>query len=127
MMVQQGPYFVHEKILQVFPGENLFVETEVAGDTIASMKVVKEIKHPEKTITIKFEQVIKDKVPQQMILTVSNPFTKSLLYNAAMYRVGSNDWSETSIVPVRAGLSTMEMWSDIIITLALHDWRFIKN
>lgn len=123
MDIDQSPYFVHEKILQIFPGEDLLIEAEIVSDTIASMKVVKKNLNPEKTISIKFEQVTEDRIPQQMILSVHNPFKRSLNYNAAMYIIGHDDWIDTSIIPVMPNLLGMEMWQDIIITLTLHKWR----
>jgi hypothetical protein len=62
-------------------------------------------------------------MPQQMLLTINNPFGKSLNYNAAMYLVGHDRWIDTTIIPIRAGLTNFEMWPDVIITLVLHEWR----
>ena len=59
-----------------------------------------------------------------MMLSVTNPFDKSLIYDAAMYRVGKDSWSKTSIIPIRPGLINFETWADIIITLVLENWRF---
>ena len=126
MEVKKAPYFVKEKILQIYPGDKLFIETEIKKDTVFSMKIVKANKFPEKTIELEFVQDTEDKTHQQMMLNVKNPFNKSLIYNAAMFRVGKDSWSQTSIIPIRPGLTNFETWADVIITLVLTDWRFEK-
>jgi hypothetical protein len=124
MEVNKTPYFVKEKILQIYPGDQLLIETEIKGDTIFSMKVVAENKFPKKTIILNFAQEIEGRAHLQMMLSVTNPFDKSLIYDAAMYRVGKDSWSKTSIIPIRPGLINFETWADIIITLILENWRF---
>ena len=124
MEVNKAPYFVKEKILQIYPGDKLFIETEIKQDTISSMKIVKENKFPKKTIELEFVQDTEDKAHQQMMLTVKNPFDKNLIYDAAMFRVGKDTWSKTSIIPIRPGLINFETWPDVIISLVLEKWRF---
>jgi len=46
--VKNSPYFVDEKVLQIYPGEELFVEVEIENNEIISMKVVEENLNPEK-------------------------------------------------------------------------------
>ncbi|NJK98670.1 MAG: hypothetical protein HC905_30475 [Bacteroidales bacterium] len=57
--VESTPYFVKEKILQIYPGEKLFIEVETDKKEITSMKVVKKKLNPEKTIEIEFTQTVK--------------------------------------------------------------------
>ena len=126
MEVKKAPYFVKEKVLQIYPGDKLFIETENKNDTISAMKIVKENKFPKKTIELEFVQDKEDKAHQQMMLTVKNPFDKALIYDAAMFRVGGDSWTQTSIIPIMAGLTNFETWADVIITLVLNNWRFEK-
>lgn len=121
--VARSKYFVKENILQIYPNENLFIETEINDDKITAMKVVKENKNPSKTIAIKFSQNITGRKSEGMTLNVSNPFDKSLNYNAMMYIVGKNAWIRTSIIPIKPKLQNFEMWNDTIISLVLSDWR----
>lgn len=126
MDVQKSPYFVKDKILQIYPGDDLLIETEIKGDTIFSMKVVKENKFPERTITLKFNQETNGKAHEQMMLSVQNPYDRSLVYDAAMFRVGSDKWMGTSIIPIYPKLTSYETWADVIISLVLTNWRFEK-
>lgn len=123
MDVPKSPYFVDPKVIQVFPGEKLNIETEVRNDTVYSMKVVKEIAFPERTITLDFSQQGDTRESQQMILTVTNPFDKKLNYNALMFTPKGQRWTPTSIIPIRPKLLNYEMWPHPIITLVLDQWR----
>jgi hypothetical protein len=127
MQVEKAPYFVKEKVLQIYPGEKLFIEAEVKDDVFVSMKVVERNLNPDKTIELNFYQNVEDKKHQQMYLTIKNPFNKKLNFNASMYIVGGDDWYETSIIPVFPGLTNYEMWNDVIISLVLNNWRLEGN
>lgn len=121
--VKKSPYFVKENTLQIYPGEHLFIEADVKEGKLGSMKVVKENVNPSKTIEIEFSQDVENRKHKGMMLQVSNPFDKNLLYDAMMYTVGKSQWVETSILPVKPKLIGFELWNDVIITLVLHDWR----
>ena len=123
MDVKSSAYFPAPNILQIYPSESLYIEAEIEDGKIITMKTVKENLNPEKTIKVEFKQVAKDRLHDYMILDVKNPFDKSLNYDASMYIVGHNKWITTSIIPILPKLSNYEMWPDVIITLALDNWR----
>ena len=122
--LNKTPYFVHETTLQLYPGEKLWIEVEKNGTEITSMKVVQKNLNPEKTISVEFTQTAKNRKNEYMTLTVDNPFNKALEYTAMMYIVGQDKWINTNVYPVRAKMAGIEMWSDVIITLVLRDWKF---
>lgn len=121
--VKESKYFVKDNILQIYPGEHIFIEAEVKNNIIQSMKVVKENKNPEKTIEIDFSQKVSGRKSDGMTLQISNPFDKKLNYNAMKYIVGRNEWLKTSIIPIQPKLTNFELWNDVIITLVLNNWR----
>lgn len=121
--VESSPYFVKEKVLQIYPSEKIFIEVEIYKKEITSMKVVKENLNPEKTIEIEFTQTVKDRKSEMMMLKVVNPFKKDLEYKAMMFIVGHNKWINTNVLPVKAKLMGYETWQDVIITLVLTDWK----
>ena len=88
------------------------------------MKVVQKNLNPEKTINVELTQTTKNRKNEYMTLTVDNPFNKALEYTAMMYIVGQDKWINTNVYPVRAKMAGIEMWSDVIITLVLRDWKF---
>jgi len=113
-------------VLQIYPGEKLFIEVETSKSEITSMRVVKENLNPQKTIMVDFTQTTKGKKSESMMLKIVNPFEKDLEYKAMMFTVGHDKWIDTNVYPVRAKLTSFEMWSDVIITLVLSDWK-LKN
>lgn len=121
--VVRSPYFVKNKILQIYAGEKIFIEVEKTKNSIDSMKVVKENINPNKTITVELTQNVKDRKSESMILKVVNPFDKDLEYKAMMYIVGHNKWIQTNVLPVKSKLAGFETWSDVIITLVLSEWK----
>ena len=121
--VESSPYFVKEKVLQIYPGEKLYIEVEVKKNEIISMKVVKENLNPEKTIEIEFTQKVEDRKSEWMMLRIENPFKKDLEYKAMMFIVGHDKWINTNVLPIQAKLSGYETWSDVIITLVLTEWK----
>lgn len=123
MDIQTSPYFVKDYILQIYPTEKLFIETELKNDTIFSMKVVKENIYPEKTIVVEFKQSAEDRNKVSMLLNVKNPFDKNLIYKALMFTPFSNELKATSIIPVKPKLSAFEIWPHAIISLVLTDWK----
>jgi hypothetical protein len=108
-MYPKVPIFVHEKVLQLFCTETVFVECEIEQDTISSMKVVAENLHPQKTIVIRFTQNSEDRKKISSELKVKNPFQKSLVYDAMMFTPNSQDWQSTSIIPIQPQLENYEL------------------
>ncbi|MBR9915280.1 MAG: hypothetical protein GYB32_10725 [Algicola sp.] len=121
--VGKSPYFVQDKILQIYPSEKIFIETEVKSDSIYSMSVVKENLNPERTIIVEFNQNVKGRIHVGMMLTVKNPFDKSLKYEALMFINGGTEWIPTSIIPIRPNLVSYELWKDVILSLVLVEWQ----
>jgi len=122
--VESTPYFVKENVLQIYPGEKLFIEVESTKNEITSMKVVKENINPGKTVEMEFTQETKDKKNKMMMLKIINPFNKDLEYKAMMFIVGHDNWINTDVFPVKAKLTGYETWTDVIITIVLSDWKF---
>lgn len=122
--IPKSPYFVKEKVLQIYPGEKLLIETEIKGDSIYTMKVVSQNTNPERTIEVEFSQNEEDRNRVNSTLKVKNPFGKKLNYNALMFSPVSQTWKRTSIIAIPAKLQNFEMWPHSIITIVLDKWRF---
>jgi hypothetical protein len=117
-------YVFPNNSMQIYPGETIYVEVEQDNGTIKSMKAVKEIKNAATTLAIKFIQNSENKIHQQMVLEIHNPFPKNLVYETKMFLLKSKRWMNTDVYPIVAGLSAFETWSDIIISLGLGGWKF---
>ena len=118
------PYVFPNNGMQIYPGETIYVEVEQDKGVIKSMKAVKKINNPKTTLTITFSQKSESKIHQMMMLKIQNPFPKNLTYEAKMFLLKQNKWFDTDVYPVMAGLSAFETWPDIIISLALGNWKF---
>jgi len=123
MDVKESPYFVKEKILQIYCGEKIFVECEIESDTISTMKVVEKNINPEKTIVIDFSQNAENRKDIRTDLSVKNPFSKTLTYDASMFTPITQKWKSTSIISIDPKLESFEMWPHSIITLVLENWK----
>jgi len=121
--IAQSPYILPNNTVQIYPGEKLFIETEVLKNKIITMKSVKEIKYSTKTIVITFTHVDENKVYSRTMLDIENPFRKDLIYEAKMFLMKNNKWVQTNVYPVRSKLSSIEIWPDVIVTMALTGWK----
>jgi len=122
--IKASAYVLPDNTIQLYPGETIFVEVELTRKEIKSMKTVKENLHPEKTLIISFSQQTEGKIHKGMMLKIENPFNKKLEYKANMFLMKYNKWAPTSVLPIQAKLSAYEIWSDIIVTIALTGWEF---
>jgi len=124
--VKQTPYFVKDDILQIYPGEKIFIEVEIDKSGIKSMKTVSSNINPDKTITIELNQHTKGKKHDFMMLKIDRTFKGLLEYKALMYIVGQDKWIPTNVLPVKAN-GAYETWPDVIITLVLSDWKLTQK
>jgi hypothetical protein len=123
--IPASPFIVGPKILQLFPGETVFIEIEQSNGIITDIKSVKENKNPDKTLEISFIQNAEGKKHSNMTLKLKNPFKKDLSYEATIRLMKTGKWVKTSIIPVKAGLMGFEIWPDVIISIALNEWKFL--
>lgn len=124
-LIPSSSFVVGPQILQLFPGETVLLEIEESNGLITNIKTVKENKNPDRTLEISFVQNVENKVHSGMVLKVRNPFKRDLLYDATIHMMKSKKWVQTSIIPVKAGLFGIEMWPDVIVSIALDAWKFI--
>jgi hypothetical protein len=122
--VKATPYFVHDNIIQIYPGEKIYVEVELIKNEIKSMKTVKENLNPEKTIIISFSQETEGKKHKWMMLSIKNPFNLELKYEANIFLMKLNQWQPTSVLAIKNNLESFETWPDIITSLSISGWIF---
>jgi hypothetical protein len=123
--IPSSPYIVGPGILQLFPGDTVYIEMEQKDGTISGLKSVKENKNPDKTLEITFTQTVTGNTHTNMMLKVKNPFKKNLTYEAMIRYMDTGKWEATSIMPVIAGIWGYEMWQDVIVSIALSEWKLL--
>ena len=99
-------------------GKKLVVRFDQKGDALSNPKVVEKAGDGPPTPSFDFR-----KMGDNLILTTKNPFPKDLTFRALARLKGREDYFETSIVPVKSGLLSFELWQDPIEELVLFDFK----
>lgn len=124
--VKESYYLNGPDILQLYPGEKVFLQVQQEKGKIKDIKIANGNTKPFETIEILFKQDVHGKEHKAMVLQINNPFNMSLVYEAKIFLRKENKWVKTSVLPVQANLSSFETWPDMIITIALSGWKFIE-
>ena len=117
--VDLGP--IKDKVV-IKPGQKIDIQFTREGDSLSAPKVLATLKDkPDaKAEAVRFDFSQKG---EDLTLTTHNPFSKNLVFRAAARHKGRKSYIETSIVPVRAGIFSMEMWREPIEELVLFEFR----
>lgn len=130
---EDGSYF--DRTFEIFPGvvqpmgitvvagETVYLEADVAGDTLANIRAVDDIRNPNKTIVAHFEQADHG----GMMLSLRNPFDRPLKFRMAIMPLDREDLYKTSSCPVIAGGGSYEMWPYPIFQVLLMEPRFLVS
>jgi hypothetical protein len=119
----KAPYY-YKGLLNILPGETLFLEAEIVGGEIKNLHPVASVKNKANTIIVKFEQLHDPKLDRHMLLTVTNPFSKTLRYQAEILRAQRDE--DTTVCPVRPGLQTFEHWPEPLARLLMKDLHLVE-
>jgi hypothetical protein len=103
-------------------GKKIAVVFEAKGNTLSHPKVVKEPEDKRPTLSLDFR-----KQGDMIILITKNPFTKDLKFRALARQKGRKGYYETSIVPVKAGLLSFEVWPDPLEELVLFEFSLVDS
>lgn len=113
--------FIYGEAIKLFAGDKIFVEANVINTSVKNFKIVNVISNPSNTITIEFKYG--DFGNQQAsLLKVNNPFNQRLSYKAKI-QTTSNNFSETSILPVLPKIYSTEMWPNRIESIILSEFQ----
>lgn len=122
--IDSTPYFGSNNLLQLFTGEQVFVEVETKGKQILSMKSVSGIRHPEKTIVLELEQKSSVAKSESISLAVTNPFKHKLSFNLEHYDYNIKDWITDTPFSVGPKSEERKVWKDqIVITVLINEWK----
>lgn len=106
--------------LSIEPGKKLVVRFKQEGNALTDPKVVANPADKAPAPTFDFCAM-----GDNLVLATKNPFPKDLKFRALPRIKGRKDYFETSIVPVKAGLFSFELWQDAIEELVLFDFKLI--
>lgn len=115
------PGVVEPNWLVIVAGQTLHIEADRVGNGLANFKLVDTVRHPEKTLTLSFEQA-KD---GSMLLQLTNPYNWPLKFDMGMMPLDGERLLKTSSCPVMAGGSSFETWPQPIFQVVLAKPRFL--
>lgn len=104
--------------LSLLPGDTLYIEAVVMNGVVSGFYQVDQIQDPDSTLVFEFSQL-------DMMLTVKNPFSQMLKFNADMVDFQGN-LHPTSSCPVMAGGNAFEHWPHAIPELRLSNFRTLE-
>jgi len=113
--------FVAEGFINILSGEKFSVEFEEKGGELENPRFVKDVAHPERTISVAFSQS-----DEGMALTIQNPFPRAIIYECMIQHYQHAGLGKTSVVPVRAKLISFELWPYPIAQVVISNVHFQK-
>jgi len=113
--VDVGP--IKDKVA-IKPGRPIDVRFQREGDALSAPEVLAGAKDGAEAVHFDLS-----KEGRGRTLATRNPFSKNLVFRAAVRHEGRASFVETSIVPVRAGLIGFELWREPIEELVLFDFK----
>lgn len=125
--IRGSQYIIIDSVIQIFPGEKLFVEAEIVKENLTNFKMVPQIKDSSKTLTIEFLQEVSGKEHKQMVLSVDNPFNKKFEYNAIISRMIDKKPVMISDLTIPAKAKSVQTWPDILTALILKSFKILNS
>ena len=109
--------------VSVYAGQSVLFEADIQDDQLSNFKLVKSIKHPEKTISA----TLKQNSDGYMTLTLKNPFQRPMKVAMGVMPLELGRLLKTSSCPVGAGLISFEGWPYPIFQVWLGNIRLLKD
>lgn len=100
----KGPY-VADGFINVLSGEHFSVEFDEREGKLLNPRFVREAIHPERTVSVELSQT-----GDGTLLQVSNPFSKTIVYECMIQHVQQKTLRSTDVLSVHAGLTSYEAW-----------------
>jgi hypothetical protein len=108
-----------ERRVSIFPGNELFVEADIEGNSLVNLRVIDTVENPEKTLSFQLSQS-----SSGSMLSVKNPFNVSIKYHVNMVDLDGNH-HKTSSCPLTPKGGAFEMWPHPIPQLEIFNFRVI--
>jgi len=99
----------------ILPGQTLCLKLELRGESVLPVSVV-SVANPEDTLILKFWQ---EPGTDEMFLSLHNPLSTFLRYQAYMLRPGQQEREYTSSCPVLSKRIGVEQWPHLVSEITL--------
>lgn len=116
--IGEMPY-VYQNGIYLMKGDKFGVAIDVRDGKLVAVRYQPDLETAD--VTFEFTQQVEPDGSAMMMLTLRNRTAHSLKMKALMTVPGEKDSFETSIVPLRAGLTNFESWPHPIVKLLVHD------
>lgn len=123
--IENSLYIINDKIIQIFPGEKIYVEANILNNEIISLKRVENNENPEITLIIEFIQINEGQNHKGMMLSIKNPFDKIINYSADICLLKYSKWVTTDVYDIAPCIVGYEIWPDLISSIALSNFCLI--
>ena len=99
-------------------GQKLAIQFQSDGDALKKPKMIEQPDAKSPSVALDF-----GKHDSILILSIKNSFSRALRCRCLMRLKGQKEYSETSILPIMAGLADYESWGDPIEEIVLFDFK----
>jgi hypothetical protein len=116
--------FVHSGNVYLFKDDEFGLILDVRNDSIVTVKYQPDVKKAD--VTLKFTQEVQPDGSALMLLNIHNNTKQTLSFDALMTLPQKKEVANTSILPVKPGLSGFESWPHPIVQLVLRNIQIAK-
>lgn len=113
---------VDDNIVNLIPGEKLFIEAELDGKKLVNLKRVERIVRRDRTLVFEFNQK-KDPKALAMYLLIKNPFEHTLKYSAEIQPYGKEEFFKTATAPILPKKYVYEVWLEPVLRILLENFE----
>jgi hypothetical protein len=132
----QGRYYVidqpmapytYDGVINVIANETVAINAKTKDDKILDFNYVPDAGKATPVIVTRLQQYVDSKGQNSMLLSVTNPFDRPLVYTATIQPAGKKQFQPTSICPVQAHRVGEETWPYPLVQVLLKDFRFLAK
>jgi hypothetical protein len=122
---QPAAPYTFDGMINVLAGETVTVSASAKGDKLADLRYVPEPGKEAPVVVARLQQYVDNQGQYSMLLTVTNPFDRPLVYTANIQPAGRNSFLPSSICPISPHRIGAETWSYPLVQVLLKDFRFL--
>ena len=114
--IATSPYIIDNESIQIYPSETINIEATIKNGKIDNLKPVKNVKHPDKTIIVSFQQKLVNN-KYNMVMTIKNPFSQSLIFKSKVSNIKGEKWSKTKRTLVKPYQTIIKSWDKASLSM----------
>ncbi len=116
--VPEGKHLSEDGVLTLYPDDTVHLEFPEGGGKNLKAKVVKDVTHPERTVTFSLSQ--QDGLT---MLSRSTAVKQTVAMDCKQRAVGSEEWVRTNLRPTTQGLTGFDSWPGGVFAVQLSNFE----